>query len=76
MYTLNTINLFQDNPKIGYLDILQYLEAIPLLVNDYQVTISSMGYAYAQMETLNLPGGGIVDALIAQVAVTAAERIK
>ncbi|MDZ8223938.1 hypothetical protein [Nostoc sp. ChiVER01] len=49
---MNTINLFQDNPKIGYLEILQYLEAIPLLVNDYQVTI-------ARMATLNFLGSGI-----------------
>ena len=45
-------------------DILQYLEAIPLLSNDYQTAI-------AQMAALNLPGGGIFDALIAQAALKA-----
>ncbi|WP_375466695.1 hypothetical protein [uncultured Nostoc sp.] len=42
----------------------QYLEAVPLLFNDYQTAI-------AQMATLNLPGGGIFDALIAQAALKA-----
>ncbi|QYX30956.1 type II toxin-antitoxin system VapC family toxin [Sphaerospermopsis torques-reginae] len=46
------------------LDISQYLEAIPLLSNDYQTAI-------AQMAHLNLPGGGIFDALIAQAAIKA-----
>ena len=46
------------------IDILQYLEAIPLFVNDYQVAIM-------QMATLNFPGGGIFDALIAQAALKA-----
>ncbi|WP_193199554.1 type II toxin-antitoxin system VapC family toxin [Nostoc sp. MG11] len=45
-------------------DISQYLEGVPLLVNDYQAAI-------AQMATLNLPGGGIFDALIAQAALKA-----
>ncbi|MDZ8024014.1 MAG: type II toxin-antitoxin system VapC family toxin [Nostoc sp. DedQUE01] len=45
-------------------DISQYLEAIPLLANDYQAAI-------AQMANLNLPGGGIFDALIAQAALKA-----
>ncbi|MBD2567318.1 type II toxin-antitoxin system VapC family toxin [Anabaena lutea] len=45
-------------------DISQYLEAIPLLSNDYQTAI-------AQMANLNLPGGGIFDALIAQAAIKA-----
>ena len=45
-------------------DILQYLEVIPLLSNDYQIAI-------AQMATLNIPGGGIFDALIAQAALKA-----
>ncbi|MEH2459075.1 type II toxin-antitoxin system VapC family toxin [Nostoc sp.] len=45
-------------------DILQYLEGIPLLSNDYQAAI-------AQMATLNFPGGGIFDALIAQAALKA-----
>lgn len=43
---------------------MQYLEGIPLLVNDYQVVI-------VQMATLNFPGGGIFDALIAQAALKA-----
>lgn len=48
---------------------LQYLQAIPLETADYQVAI-------AQMTVLNLPGGGIFDALIAQAALkTAADRI-
>ncbi|QFS49511.1 hypothetical protein GXM_07005 [Nostoc sphaeroides CCNUC1] len=45
---------------------MQCLEAIVLIVNDYQVAISSlrdatrtMGYAYAQMATLNFPGSAI-----------------
>ncbi|MEH2321044.1 type II toxin-antitoxin system VapC family toxin [Nostoc sp.] len=45
-------------------DMSQYLEAVPLLFNDYQTAI-------AQMATLNLPGGGIFDALIAQAALKA-----
>lgn len=40
---------------------LQYLDAVPLETADYQAAI-------AQMTTLNLPGGGIFDALIAQAA--------
>lgn len=40
---------------------LQYLEAVPLATADYRAAI-------AQMATLNLPGGGIFDALIAQAA--------
>jgi predicted nucleic acid-binding protein len=40
---------------------LQYLEAVPLEIADYRAAI-------AQMITLNLPGGGIFDALIAQAA--------
>lgn len=46
------------------IDVLQYLEVIPLLSNDYQIAI-------AQMATLNIPGGGIFDALIAQAALKA-----
>nr|WP_226588129.1 PIN domain-containing protein [Microseira wollei] len=45
-------------------DVLQYIEVMPLLSNDYQIAI-------AQMVTLNLPGGGIFDALIAQAALKA-----
>lgn len=45
-------------------DISQYLQAVPLLVNEYQAAI-------AQMVSLNLPGGGIFDALIAQAALKA-----
>jgi predicted nucleic acid-binding protein len=40
---------------------LQYLEAVSLETVDYQAVI-------AQMATLNLRGGGIFDALIAQAA--------
>lgn len=40
---------------------LNYLEAVPLERVDYQVAID-------QMTALNLPGGGIFDALIAQAA--------
>ncbi|MFB2981447.1 type II toxin-antitoxin system VapC family toxin [Microseira sp. BLCC-F43] len=46
------------------IDVLQYIEVIPLLSNDYQIAID-------QMVTLNLPGGGIFDALIAQAALKA-----
>ncbi|MGF2038186.1 MAG: type II toxin-antitoxin system VapC family toxin [Nostoc sp. CmiVER01] len=45
-------------------DMSQYLEGVPLLFNDYQAAI-------AQMAALNLPGGGIFDALIAQAALKA-----
>lgn len=45
-------------------DMSQYLEGVPLLFNDYQAGI-------AQMATLNLPGGGIFDTLIAQAALKA-----
>ncbi|MBW4474080.1 MAG: hypothetical protein KME45_27455 [Stenomitos rutilans HA7619-LM2] len=48
---------------------LQYLEAIPLETANYQAAI-------AQMTALNLPGGGIFDALIAQAALkVAADQI-
>lgn len=48
---------------------LQYLEAVPLETADYRAAI-------AQMAILNLPGGGIFDALIAQAALKAeADRI-
>lgn len=48
---------------------LQYLEAVPLETVDYRAAI-------AQMTALNLPGGGIFDALIAQAALKAgADRI-
>jgi predicted nucleic acid-binding protein len=40
---------------------LQYLKAVPLEQTDYEVAIN-------MMTTLNLPGGGIFDALIAQAA--------
>jgi predicted nucleic acid-binding protein len=43
---------------------LQYLEAVPLETADYRAAIN-------QMATLNLPGGGIFDALIAQAALRA-----
>jgi predicted nucleic acid-binding protein len=45
-------------------DLLQYLEPIPLVSQDYQVAISNM-------VEFNLPGGGIFDALIAQAALKA-----
>jgi predicted nucleic acid-binding protein len=49
--------------------LLQYLEAVPLDRSDYQAAI-------AQMSALNLPGGGIFDALIAQAALKAsADRL-
>jgi predicted nucleic acid-binding protein len=48
---------------------LQYLDAVPLEVADYKAAI-------AQMTALNLPGGGIFDALIAQAAFkVSADRI-
>jgi len=48
---------------------LQYLEAIPLETVDYQAAI-------AQLTDLNLPGGGVFDALIAQAALkVSADRI-
>ncbi len=39
------------------IDILQYLEIIPLLSDDYQAAIT-------QMAGLNLPGGGIFDDIL------------
>jgi predicted nucleic acid-binding protein len=53
----------QDAQRI-IVDVLQYLEAISLLPNDYQIAI-------ALMANLNIPGGGIFDALIAQAAIKA-----
>jgi predicted nucleic acid-binding protein len=48
---------------------LQYLDAVPLEVADHKATI-------AQMTALNLPGGGIFDALIAQAALkVSADRV-
>jgi predicted nucleic acid-binding protein len=48
---------------------LKYLETVVLEQADYQAAI-------AQMTALNLPGGGIFDALIAQAALkSAAERL-
>jgi predicted nucleic acid-binding protein len=43
---------------------LEYFEVVPLLVEDYQAAI-------AQMVALNIPGGGVFDALIAQAALKA-----
>ncbi len=43
---------------------LQQFEIVPLEIEDYQTAI-------AQMVTLNLPGGGIFDTLIAQAALKA-----
>jgi predicted nucleic acid-binding protein len=49
--------------------LLQYVEAVPLEIVDYQEAI-------ARMSSLNLPGGGIFDALIAQAALKiSADRI-
>jgi len=45
-------------------ELAQYLTVIPLIDDDYQTTI-------ARMASLNLPGGGIFDALIAQAALKA-----
>lgn len=45
-------------------DISQYLEVVPLLFDEYLAAIT-------QMVALNLPGGGIFDALIAQAALKA-----
>jgi len=42
-------------------DLIQYLALVPLTRRNYQAAI-------AQMVALNLPGGGIFDALIAQAA--------
>ena len=48
---------------------LKYLETVVLEQTDYQAAI-------AQMTALNLPGGGIFDALIAQAALkSSAERL-
>lgn len=46
------------------LGLMQYLEIIPLVATDYQAAIS-------QMVALNIAGGGIFDALIAQAALKA-----
>lgn len=46
------------------LDLMQYLETIALAATDYQTAI-------AQMVALNIAGGGIFDALIAQAALKA-----
>lgn len=42
-------------------DMLQYLQVVPLTLKNYQAAI-------AAMVALNLPGGGIFDAVIAQAA--------
>ena len=56
-------------PKISPIDAqnilnryMQYLNIIPLEASDYKLAI-------AQMANLQLPGGGIFDALIAQAAI-------
>jgi predicted nucleic acid-binding protein len=52
------------NPELAQRQIsinLQSFEAVPLAFEDYQAAIT-------QMVSLNLPGGGIYDALIAQAA--------
>ncbi|MDV2995423.1 MAG: tRNA(fMet)-specific endonuclease VapC [Chroococcidiopsis sp. SAG 2025] len=45
-------------------DVSQYLEIVPLLSDEYLAAI-------AQMVAINVPGGGIFDALIAQAALKA-----
>lgn len=45
-------------------DLTEYIEPVPLVANDYQRAI-------ALMAKLNLPGGGIFDAVIAQAALKA-----
>lgn len=45
-------------------DLTNYVEPVPLIANDYQRAIGLM-------EQLNLPGGGIFDAVIAQAALKA-----
>lgn len=55
------------NPQLAQRQIevnLQRLEGVPLAVENYQAAI-------AQMVVLNLPGGGVFDALIAQAALKA-----
>lgn len=45
-------------------DLIEYIEPVPLVANDYQRAIGLM-------TQLNLPGGGIFDAVIAQAALKA-----
>lgn len=45
-------------------DVLRQFEPIPLMPEDYQAAIS-------RMVSLNLPGGGIFDALITEAALKA-----
>lgn len=66
--TYSVITRFPIQPRIApsqaqslITDISQYLEIVPLLTNDYLAAIASL-------VALNLPGGGIFDALIAQAA--------
>ncbi|NCS37416.1 MAG: type II toxin-antitoxin system VapC family toxin, partial [Microcystis aeruginosa G11-01] len=47
-----------DEAQTVIADLLEYIEAVPLLAKDYQAAIS-------QMVALKLAGGGIFDALIA-----------
>ena len=47
--------------KVAIADLLEYLEPVPLLTQEYQKAI-------ALMTTLKLGGGGIFDAVIAQAA--------
>jgi predicted nucleic acid-binding protein len=58
------LRVFPDEAQAMIIDLVQYLEAVPLLPEDYQA-------AMAQMVSLKLVGGGIFDALIAQVALKA-----
>jgi predicted nucleic acid-binding protein len=50
--------------QAAIIQMTQWLETIPLGLEDYLTAI-------AQMTSLNLPGGGIFDALIAQAALRA-----
>lgn len=50
------------------IDLIQFLEPIPLLAGDYLSAID-------RVSSLNFPGGGIFDALIAQAALKAAVEV-
>ena len=58
------LRVFPDEAQTAIADLIDYFEAVPLLVEDYQSVI-------AQMVALNLPGGGVFDAVIAQAALKA-----
>jgi predicted nucleic acid-binding protein len=61
---LPRLKITPDEAKLAIDDLLQYMRAVPLVANDYQA-------AMAQMTALQLPGGGIYDALIARAALAA-----